>query len=105
MGLIVFTTTRGVPEMDPIGCFITGSLESLRVDESFHEINRMMVQAIPLIRQHPCHPSQDMRCQMLDPDPWQDKKPIIISHEVKILFSRPGRPPDKPVPATDMAWS
>ena len=65
IGVIVFAAAGRVPQQHPVGCAVAGPAESFRVDESFQVIDRVPVEALPILRDPAGHATQDVRCQML----------------------------------------
>ena len=58
------------------------------------EINRMTVLPLPILRQSADQPSQNMRGQVRDPNPRQDQKARVVSHQPNVAPTRRWAPAD-----------
>src|SRR5664279_1667141 len=101
----LFAASRRLAKQHPVGRAVASSAESLRVHERLKKINRMPVHALPISGDAPRHAAQDMRCQVLDPDPRQDQEPGVVSDEADIATSRFRAPADVAVAATQVTRS
>ena len=62
----------------------------------------MPVDPLPVLRQDPRHPAQDVRRQVRDLDPRQDEEPQVVRQEAEIPAALVFRPADEPVPRTQV---
>jgi hypothetical protein len=102
VGLVIFPSTGGVAQIDPIGGVVTGAGKAVFVHEGFQVINTMIVCRLPIRWQDTTHPTQDMRGQMGHANPGQYQKPAVVSHQMQIGRPLMLRPTDEPVAATNM---
>ncbi len=61
MGLVRLATPCGPPQQNPIGGPVTGPTELVRIHERFQEVDRVPIQAPPVLGQQAGHPPQQMR--------------------------------------------
>src|ERR1017187_4977708 len=99
MRLVVFTAPRGSSQHYPVRRPITGPAESFRVDEGFQKIDRVPVDAFPILRDLPGHAAQDVRSQVRDSDPWQNQKARVVGEEADVAPPSLAVPADEAVPA------
>ena len=60
LGLIVFAPSRRLAQKAPIGSLIAGPLEPLQVHKGLLEVDRMLIEPLPVRGQSLRHPSQKM---------------------------------------------
>jgi hypothetical protein len=60
IGMIVFTPSGGLSQIEPVGRLITGPLEPLQVHKGLLEVDRMLIEPLPVRGQSLRHPSQKM---------------------------------------------
>ena len=65
----------------------------------------MPIYLLPVIGDPRRHAAQQMRCQMLDPHPGQDKETGVVSDEADAATSRSSVPADVTITTTKMARS
>src|SRR5664279_4879602 len=84
MRLIVFTAPCGSSQYCPVRRPIAGSAEPFRVNEGFQKIDRVPVDAFPVLRDLAGHATQDMRGQVRNSDPRQNQKPSVVGEEADV---------------------
>ena len=62
----------------------------------------MTVHLLPVAGDPRRHPAQDMRRQMLDPHPWQDKEARVVRDKTDIAAPRSSVPADVAIAAADV---
>src|ERR1700691_2932989 len=102
MRLIVFAAPRGSPQHHPVRRPIACPAEPLRVDEGFQIIDRMPVDALPILRQVTRHAAQNVRGQMRYRDPRQYQKARVVGEITDVPPPRLPVPADETVPAGQM---
>src|ERR1035437_8870427 len=102
MRLVVFTAPRGSSQHYPVRRPITGPAESFRVDEGFQKIDRVPVDAFPILRDLAGHAAEDVRSQVRDSDPRQNQNGGVVGEES--VVAPPSRPPpaDEAIPAGEV---
>ena len=68
-GLIVLASTCAHPDKLPVGGPITGAPESLRINERLQQVNRMMIESLPVLGDKLGHFAQQMAAQSGNHDP------------------------------------
>jgi hypothetical protein len=104
MGLIVFTATGCISEINPVGGLIAGSAKAVFINKGLQIIDGVMIESAPVFGEYPSHPAQYMGSQMPDPDPGQYQKSAVIGQKMKVRFSQPLRPADVSITASDVTW-
>src|SRR5664279_1100518 len=104
MRLIVFAATCGSSQHHPVRRPITGPAESFRVDEGFQKIDRVPVDALPILRDLPGHAAEDVRCQVRDSNPRQNQKARVVGEEADVAPPCLAAPADEAVPARQVPW-
>ena len=69
------------PDALPVGGPIAGALESLCLHKGFQQIYRVAIEIHPVPAHHPCRQAEQVRCQILDPDPGQDEKARVVRNK------------------------
>ena len=105
MGFVVYAPPRGLPHMYPVGCPVAGSLEPLGIDEGLQEVDRVSVDLLPVTRYPSGHPCQQVGRQMIDSDPWQQEKTVVVDYQVDVFPAYLRGPSDEAVPAAEVARS
>src|SRR5260370_9421437 len=95
---IVFAAPRGLPQPQPVRRPIAGPAESFRIDEGFQKIDRMPVDALPILRDLAGHATEDMRCQVRYSDPGQNQKARVVGEKTNVAPPRLAAPADDAVP-------
>ncbi len=103
MGLIIFTATSGLAEINPIGGFVTGSLETTsRINKRLKKIQRVVIDPLPVSRKDFGNPAQQMGRQKVTTDPGQYKKSAVVGNKADIVSANSRGPADEPVSASDV---
>jgi ATP-dependent exoDNAse (exonuclease V) alpha subunit len=90
----LLAAARCFAQQHPVGCAVTGSAESFRIDERFQEVNRMAVRLLPIVGDPRRHAAENMRCQMLDAYPRENQKARVVGEESDVASPRFGAPSD-----------
>jgi len=100
--LVEFPSACGVAKEDPIGSTIAGAFESFGIDEGFQKIDGVMIEPLPVRRNHPGTFGQKVRGQMCNPYPRQNQKAAVVSQQMQVVLPNLGRPSNETVSAADM---
>jgi hypothetical protein len=95
LALRVLAATCRHTQSNPIRGPIAATARSRRINERFQKVNRMPVDPLPIPRQHQWHPSQDVGCQMRDPNPGRDQEPCVVRNEANVAPPGFGCPSDE----------
>src|SRR6266852_1929887 len=95
MRLIVFTTPGGPPQHHPVRRPIAGPAEAFRIDEGFQKIDRVPVDALPILRDLAGHAAEDMRRQVRYSDPGQNQKARVVGEKANVAPPRLAAPADE----------
>lgn len=99
MGAIPFPSAPGAAHGDPIGRLVASPLEAGGVHEGLQKCEGMMVGLLPIGGEDFGHFPQDMRSQVGNSDPREDKESGILGDEVNILVPLGMVPSDKEIAA------
>src|ERR1035437_9984672 len=99
MRLIVFAAPRGSPQHHPVRRPIACPAESFRIDEGFQKIDRVPVDALPILRYLAGHAAEDVRGRVRPLAPGQNKKARVGGEEADFAPPRLAAPADEAVPA------
>jgi len=69
----------GLADMYPVSGFITSTPEAIFFDESFRQVNRIVVDVMPVMSKSFYINSEYLGGKAFDRDPWQDEKTCIIN--------------------------
>lgn len=50
--MIIFTPASSFAQIDPVSCPVAGSLETFGVNKGFKEIDRVVVNSLPILRKN-----------------------------------------------------
>ncbi len=81
-----FSDAFGLTDVDPVSGFITGALEAIFFNKSFQQMERVVVETKPVLRDSFNVKGQDFRGQAFDGDPGQDKESGVIGHAMEVFF-------------------
>src|ERR1019366_6324524 len=81
MRLIVFFAPPGSSPPLPVRLPLTGPAAPFRVDEGFQKIDRVPVDALPILRDLAAHAAEDVGSQVRDSDPRQNQKARVVGEE------------------------
>jgi len=96
---VPFASALGEAHLDPIGRPVAGPFEARGIDEALKEYKGMVVEPLPVLRKDLGHSSQQMRGQMGDLHPGEDKETDILSKEMEVSIPMDGLPSNEPIPA------
>ena len=105
MGPVIVTAPGGQTQRDPIGGSITGASKTAWIDESFQQMDRVLVKLLPVRRDHPGHATQKMTGQIRNLDPGNNEKKSVVGDAPKIALAQERRPTDEPIPSRQMPRS
>jgi hypothetical protein len=105
MGRVPSPSTLGETHGNPIRSPITCSFKSCGIDEGLQKHNGMLIDPLPVLRKEFGHPPQDMRSQMRNLHPGQNKEAGILDDKLDVLIPVGGSPPDKMVTAGHLPGS
>jgi len=101
--LRVLAATCRQAQWNPVGCAIAGPTRSCRINKRFEKVDRTPVDPRPIARQHQRHPTQNMRCQVRNMNPWQDQETCVVGNETNIAAASFRRPSDETIAWPQMA--
>lgn len=81
-----FSDAFGLTDVDPVSGFITGAPEAIFFDKSFQQMERVVVETKPVLRDSFCVQGQDFRGQAFDRDPGEDEEAGVIGHTMEVFF-------------------
>src|SRR5260370_3052135 len=96
MALIVFAAPRGSPQHHPVRRPIACPTESSRIDEGFQKIDRVPVDALPILRDLVGHAAEDMLRQVRYRDPGQHQNAPGVDEKTHLPSPCPATPTDHP---------
>ena len=99
VGAVPFASAPGGAHGDPIGRLVAGSLEASGIHEGLQQRQRVMVGPLPIGGEDAGHSPEEMRGQVGNADPREDKESGILGEEMDILGSVEGFPSDEQIPA------
>ena len=105
MGRVPSPSTLSKTHMNPIGSPITGSFKSCGIDEGLQKHNGMLIDPLPILRKQLGHPPQEMRSQMGNLYPGQNKEASILDDKRDVSISVGGTPSDEMIPAGHLPGS
>lgn len=91
--------------LNPISGPVTGSFKSGGIHEGFQEHQRMPIDPLPVLRKEFGHPPQEMRSQMGNLHPRQNKEAGILDDKLDVSISVDGAPSDEMIPAGHLPGS
>ena len=103
MGLIVFASSRGIAEINPIGSFVTDPRKQAFVNKCLKIINRVVVLLLLIPWENPGHLTQYVRRQVLHLYPGQDEKTGVVGDEGQVFHSDIRNPSDKLISGFDVS--
>ncbi len=80
------TKSAGLAEIAPVGSCIANPLITIEIYEGLNRIWLYIVQSGPIVLEHSKGLRQNMRSQVLDANPWQNEKSVVIDHMGKEFF-------------------
>lgn len=105
MGTIPPSSPLGEAHMNPVGSPVTGPFKSEGIHEGFQKDDGMMIDLLPVLRKDFGHFPQEMRGQMGNFHPGQDKETGVLNNERNVSIPVGGSPPDKMVTAGHLPGS
>jgi hypothetical protein len=99
MGTIPPSSPLGEAHMNPVGSPVTGPFKSEGIHEGFQKDDGMMIDLLPVLRKDFGHFPQEMRGQMGNFHPGQDKETGVLNNERNVSIPVGGSTPDKMVTA------
>jgi hypothetical protein len=84
VGVVVFAPPGGRTQTDPIGSPIASPLEVLGIDKGLKPIDRMAVKSLPVAGNDPGALCQQVRGQMWDPHPGENKKTAVVGEKMQV---------------------
>jgi hypothetical protein len=99
---VPFTSTFGEAELDPISRLVTSAQEASSIHKGFKEHNGVVVDSFPVHGKDSGHFSQDMRSQIGNFNPGEDKEAGVLSNEMKVLSFVGSCPADELIPAVHL---
>src|ERR1035437_5485357 len=95
----VFAAPRGSPHHYPVRRPVTCPAKAFRIDEGFQKIDRVPIDALPVLRDLAAHPAEDVRAQVWDSAPRQNKKACVVGEEADVAPPGFAAPADEVVAA------
>jgi hypothetical protein len=95
---VPFASSLGEAHMNPIGCLIAGSFESLAIHKGLQEDDRVVVDFLPVSWEDFRHPPQEVRCQMGNLDPRKNEEAGILGNKIDVSIPVSGLPSDEVIP-------
>ncbi len=89
------------PVRSPVAC----AFKSCCIDEGFQEHNRMPIDLLPVLGKEVGHPPQEMRSQMGNLHPRQNKEPSVLDNKRDVSISVGGTPSDETIPTRHLPGS
>lgn len=105
MGRVPSPSTLCETHMSPVGSPVACSFKSCCIDEGFQEHNRMPIGLLPVLRKEFGHPPQEMRSQMGNLHPRQNKETGILDEKLDVSISVDGAPSDETIPTGHLPGS
>jgi len=81
-----FGGALGLSHTDPVGRLVAGPQEAIFFHEGLQEIDGLLVDRRPILRDSPGIHGQNLGSQTLDVDPGQNKKASIINHKREVML-------------------
>jgi hypothetical protein len=105
MGRVPSPSALGETHMNPVSSPVACSFKSCCIDEGFQEHNRMPIDLLPVLGKKFGHPPQEMRSQMGNLHPRQNKEPSVLDNKRDVSISVGGTPSDEMIPASHLPGS
>src|SRR5208337_4197863 len=86
--LIILAAAGRLPPPNPVGRAVTSPAKSRGIHKGFRKIDRMLVEASPILRQRPRHAPERVRSQVQYHDPGQKQKAGVVSQQVQVAPPR-----------------
>ena len=99
----LLAASRRLAQHHPVGRAVTGAAESLRIHERLQKVDRMPVHPLPVVGDPRRHPAQNVRRQMLHPNPRQNQKSRVVGEEADVAPPRFLVPADVAVARAEVA--
>ncbi len=78
IGIALFCTAAGQPNITPVGRLIASALETRDIDERFSQIDAMLIGFLPIIAQALKGKGQYLGCKIFYPNPGQNQKTCVV---------------------------
>ena len=102
MGRGVLATARRTTDVDPVGRAIARALEAGAIHIGLRQVDRVSVDALPVLRELAGHVAQRVRSQMTNLHPGQDQEPRIVGNQVQVASPCGRRPPEEAVAGAEL---
>jgi len=94
MGCVPSPSALCETHRNPVSSPVAGSFKSCCIDEGFQEHNRMLIDLLPVLGKKFSHSPQEMRSQMGNLHPRQNKEPSVLDNKRDVSISVGGTPSD-----------
>lgn len=101
---VIFASAGSHPKIDPVRGLVTGSGETLGVNECLKAIERMVIELLPVIGDASTNQAKNVGCEMRNTDPGQNEESRIIGQQVDVAATGMLVPSDETVAAANMTW-
>src|SRR5579859_6943694 len=82
--LVELATPLSVPEIQPVGCLITGAGETRLLNESLQQYWAIGIAGLPVLRQAPTDQGKNTRSEVTAADPGQNQEPGVVDNQVEL---------------------
>ena len=84
---VEFSPTLGLADMDPVGSFVAGSLETVALDEGLEEDGSKRESFSPVVLNTACGQSEEMGGEVFGPDPGEDEGAGVVDDKGEARLS------------------
>lgn len=99
---VEFSPTLGLADMDPVGSFVAGSLETVALDEGLEEDGSKSEAFSPIVLDAACGQSEEMGGEVFGSDPGEDEETGVVDDEGEARHPLIVGPADEGISGSDL---